>query len=197
MKSGNPSSAHWSEAQKKEMQQILDDEKEVEETRKILTEKIEKIMERGEKLDDLEERATALEQEAVVFKEHTLDLKKAEQTAQSREYSLFMSWLGIGTGFVGGLLAGYAWPIALLMGGVTGLGFYGLMRTFTSLNQKVDNVAKKISPYLPTSPFAKETKERPHQSFLPGFEQVKAKLTVVVTGKKAEAPPVKSTKNNP
>jgi len=162
----------WTDAQKKEMQSILNDEKEVEETRKILTDKIDKLMERGEKLDDLAEKAKDLEDEATVFK----------------EYSLFMSWIGTAVGFVAGLLAGYAWPMALLIGGTTGLAFYATMRVFTSLNQYVDNAAQKISPYLPPTPFSNVSDNSIKSVFLPRFKAAKAKVVNTFSNKADEKP---------
>ncbi len=178
MKSGT-----WTNSEKNEFQRIIDDEKEVEETKKILTDKIEKLMKRGESLEDLESHVVDIEKEADIFKENNKKLKKEEQKAESREYSLILSWIGTGLGITYGFFAGYSWPMMLLLGAACGLSFYTITRIFTGINQTIDNTVHMMSAYFPSSLFSSQ-ENKPKKTYLPGFElkdKLKEKLSSTVS----------------
>jgi hypothetical protein len=163
--------------QQKQMQQIRDDQKEVDETKKILTDKIQKLIDRGEKLEDLEAAAEDLEKQADMFKENTVEVKKAVEVTQSREHGLELGLLGIAIGIVYGFFAGYTWPIQLILGALNGSFLYGTTRVFTGINQKIDDITRLFSPFSPVQEKAPQkpltsgikSKLCPYKPYLPRY----------------------------
>lgn len=110
---------------------------EIDETKKIMLQNIDKVIVRGQKIETLRDRSKEMQEKSQRFVKQAKRLKNKEKFYN---LALEIVIVGAGIGAAYGVFAGYGWPLILTMAFLGGAAGYAVAWIWSGIQQKISSI---------------------------------------------------------
>ncbi|MBN9286540.1 MAG: hypothetical protein BGO43_06340 [Gammaproteobacteria bacterium 39-13] len=123
--------------QANERTKIKQIQQEIDETKKIMLQNIDKVIVRGRKIETLRDRSKEMQEKSQRFVKQAKHLKNKEKFYN---LALEIVIVGAGVGAAYGVFAGYGWPLILTMAFLGGSAGYAVAWIWSGIQQKISSI---------------------------------------------------------